>query len=167
MANRRLNDGFKHIMEREVLEGILTRCLSKAKLGSATISANRLMVVSDVTYCIDGYMYKLSVAASILMGEGLPLGAGQSGCASGMARMWAACLTKAGSLVLYGGPAVSAGKFVGINNVPLLDVCPVGLVKVSNNATTSFAVGTNAFGSATSVEYFDISVLPQGVIISD
>jgi hypothetical protein len=174
MANRRINDGFKHIMEREALEALLTRCYTKPGVVSGVVSTNitftptTYSTAKGLEYCIAGYFYSITPIAS---GKYLPQGAGFSICASGQARMWAVCLDSVGSVHLYGGPAVSAGVAAQLQSVPLTLVCPVGLVKVSCASNFSFTLGTMAWGSASlvscTVEYWDISVLPQGVILSD
>lgn len=172
--NRKINDGFKHIMEREALEALLTRCYTKPGICSGYVSTNItfgtavLSTAIGLEYCIGGYFYSIAAIAS---GKYLPQGAGYSLCASGQARMWAVCLDSVGSVHLFGGSAVSAGQTTYLQSVPLLSVCPVGLVKISCASNFSFTLGTMAWGSAsilsTTVEYWDVSVLPQGVILSE
>jgi hypothetical protein len=168
---RRINDGFKWAEARETLDSFISRCFFKAGICSGAVSTNIQVTdrgaASWAFYCIEGYMYS---AAWVASGKYLPDGAGQSTCASGYARMWAVCLDSVGSVHLYAGSAVSAGNSCFVASVPV-SKCVVGLVKVSCASNFSFTVGTHAWGSAsitsTTVQYWDVSMLPQGVIVSD
>ena len=170
MGTRRINDGFKWQMSREVLNDLMTRCFNGAGLASGAIST-KVYNANPLVYCIDGYLY--SVAASGILGViAIPQGAGYSIIASNKARMYAVCLNSAYSVFFYGGSVVSAGDTAYIGNADIpASQCPIGLIHFSMASTQSFAIGTYGFESAsmvsTTIRYFNISMIPQGVIISE
>ena len=174
---RKLNDGFKTQMEREVLRQFLNVPFFKAGLRSGVTSTNVQLYrtwtggggsMSALVFTIDGYAYYTSLECS---GNALPAGDGQSNCASNHARMWAVCLNSGGSIVAYAGSVVSAGDTTYVGSAVPNSVCVVGLVKISCASTVSWTWGTNGFSSASltsiTVEYWDCAFLPQGVILSD
>jgi hypothetical protein len=166
MANRRIADGFKQTMEKEAIENFINRCFTKVNVVSGYVSTNVCFGYAAI-YCIEGYMYS---AVAVTSGKYLPKGDGNSICASGKARMWAVCLDSVGSIHLYAGSAVNAGTSCFLGSVPT-SVCPVGLVKVSCASNFSFTLGTMAWGSASlvscTVQFWDISTIPQGVILTE
>jgi hypothetical protein len=164
--NRTVKDGFKWIMAREALANFINRCFTKAGIVSGVVSTN-ITLAALTQYAIEGYMFS---APAVTSGRYVPQGAGYSTCASGQARLWAVCLDSLASLTLWAGSAVSAGQTTYLKDVPT-SLCIVGLVKVSCASNFSFTVGTMAWGSASlvscTVEYTDVSMIPQGVILSE
>lgn len=174
MAIRKIADGFKYIMQREVLEGFLNMCFCKVNLAAGGTSGNHGFSVINSTafwYTIGGKFYSIAATTS---GSGAVGSVGMSNVGSGMARLYAVCLTTAGSLILWAGTAVSANsagctanatgsQYATINNIPSSQ-CILGTLLISNAATTSWAVGSAA---AASGEYTDCFMVPQGVITSD
>jgi hypothetical protein len=174
MSIRKINDGFKYIMQREVIEGFLNMCFCKVNLAAGTTSGKFGFSVINSTamwYTINGRFYSLAATAS-----GLPVvgSAGMSNVGSGQARLYALTLTSDGSFFLWAGAVVSANsagctanangsQFATLNNVPFSQ-CIVGTLLISNAATTSWAVGSAAAGSG---EFVDCFMVPQGVITSD
>ena len=164
---KRVKDGFKHAMQREALDNFINRCFNYPGIVSGVVSTN-IALTYATQYCIEGYAFS---AAAVASGRYLPQGEGYSIVASNKARMFAVCLDSAGSVHLYAGSAVSAGTTTYAPDLPTSKCC-VGLVKVSMASTASFTVGTNAWGSGASltsctVEYWNVSQVPQGVIISE
>ena len=167
MAIKRVVDGFKHIMQREALDVFINRCFTKVGCCSGPVTSTNAAFAYAPVVCIEGYIYSVAAVAS---GIELPQGAGYSTVASNKARMYAICVNSAGSVKLWGGSAVSAGDTTYIKDVPT-SLCAVGLVKISMASTLSWTVGTNAFLSASvtsaTVQWWDISMIPQGVILSE
>lgn len=167
MANRRVNDGFKHIMQREVLDNFINRCFTKVGATFDTTTSTNVGFAYAPVVCIEGYMYSIAAVASA---SALPQGTGYSTCASGKARMWAICVNSAASVQLWGGSAVSAGLSCFVKDVPT-SLCAVALLKISCASNNSFTIGAQGFGSAsivsTTIQVWDISMIPQGVILSE
>jgi hypothetical protein len=170
MATRRINDGFKWKMQRDVLNDLMTRCLNGGGIASGAIST-KLYIANPIAYCIDGYLYSLAASAAWTFAH--PQGsAGYSNVVSNKARMFAVAVNSAGSVFVYAGSVVSAGDtaYIGNDDVPASH-CAIALVHVSMASTLSWVWGTNAFESASvtsaTIRYFNISMIPQGVIISE
>lgn len=166
MAITRVNDGFKHKMQRGALDNFINRCFNNPGIVSGILSAN-IALTYATEYCIEGYIYS---AAAVASGRYLPQGSGYSTLASGKARMFAVCLDSVGSIHIYAGSAVSAGTTTYAPDVPTSKCC-IGLVKVSCASNFSFTVGDMGWGSAsilsTTMEMWNVSQIPQGVILSE
>lgn len=164
MANRKINDGFKKIMEREAVGTFLNMCFSKNNITNGDTSGNIGFVSyahSWIVYTIDGKIYSAPIITS-----GKALGSdGFSNVASGKARLYAICLTSNQSIVLWGGSEAASGGVAYCNTAPASQ-CVVGTVLISTAATTSWAFGS-AISSAAPIEWADCAFLPQGVILSD
>ena len=171
MGTRRINDGFKWQMQREVLNDVMTRCFNGAGLASGAIST-KVYNANPLVYCIDGYLY--SVAASGILGViALPQGAGYSTCCIEQGPYVCSVLKLCLQCVLLWWFRCLCGRYC------LHRQCRHPGISVSDSADPYFhgidiralQSGPMAFESASvtsaTIRYFNISMIPQGVIISE
>lgn len=163
MGLRPINDGFKHQMEREVIQGFLNMCFDKLNMtnGATSCVAFTSYAKSYFTYTIGGKIFSAPIITS-----GFAIGsAGMSTVGSGQARLYAVCITSNASIVLWAGSAVSAGQ-TAYCNTPPASQCILGTILISCASTSTWAAGS-ALNSAAPWEWTDCFMVPQGVIINE
>jgi len=160
---KRINEAFKHISEREAVAGFLNMCFGPVGIVSGNVSTNIQLTYAAQIAC-EGYAYSV---AAVMSGT-------TSGhtVASGQARLFGVWLNSAGSMGIVAGSAVSASAACYLPSALAASRTLVGLVKVSMASTVSFTTGTNAWGSGASlvsctVQYWDVCMIPQGVILAE
>lgn len=159
---RKINDGFKHQMERDAIRAFVNRCFSVASIASGVVSTN-VTLAAAIQVCIEGYMYTVAAVTSGITS--------QTAQASNTVCLYMVTVNSQ-SVMTVKGPDCSAGSTVWFNTAIPVSQCPVGMIKVSLASTVSWQMGKDAFGSGASlvsctVEYYNIGMVPEGVMLSD
>lgn len=163
---RKIDSAFPKIMSREALHLLANRCYSKVGLASAAgVGSQKLTTAYAAVIDADGYIYSIAAQTSFVPAN---FSTAAYGCASGMARLYFVAANGTSSFFMYAGSAVSAGTttYGPTANIPVSHVV-IGMFKVSMSAALSFTPGTNMFTSAMGLEFWDVSRVPQGVIIDE
>lgn len=159
MSIRRVNDGFKWIMQREALDNFINRTFSHNSVASG--ATTDITTQGNMVVCISGYMYSLASYSGI---PSVAQGSGYSTIASGKACRGIFGVNSAGEVKIFLGSAVSGDSYTPYIGVFHTSCAPLATILFSLASNVSVTIGTTSLAGAV---IKPISMIPQGVIIQD
>jgi hypothetical protein len=161
---RKVTEGFRFQDQRDALQNFLNMCFTKVGLASGDNS--KVKTGAAPVVMIGGYLYSFAAVSA----SGITSCAHQ---ASNTTCIYAFCLNSNGSVKIIKGTEDASASVYAPGSIPT-SLVTIGLFKVSMASDMSCYIGGGASGTnisslsatSTTIEWFDVAMIPQGVILS-